>query len=186
MSDALLVCSGNTFTSLIELIASEPLDAPTTRRSSVTLLDCASDFFSLVTSTEQLRFVQLKLLCLSFLVRGHLIAAFVEAPLVIWRCFVLFVSSFGPFNIDFTSGNQHTQLASNSAQSSSHSFTLRLSRLCVSIFVRSNMRSTLCNNACLFSRYSNTRSFNFPLQRIAFYSSSLSSMSLTRVRSLPT
>ena len=84
LTDPLLLCSGNTFTSLTELITSEGLDTSTTSTtwssSSVTLLDCGSDFISLATSTEQLRFVGLKLLCLSFLVQGHLNAAFVETP----------------------------------------------------------------------------------------------------------
>ena len=133
LTDPLLLCSGNTFKTLIDLITSHGLAAPTTRRSSsVTLFDCVSDLFSLVTSTEQLRFVGLKLLCLSFLVWGHLIASFVETPIVTWRCFVLFVSSFGPFNIVFTSGDQYPQLASNFTKNSSHSVTLRLSCLCFS------------------------------------------------------
>ena len=58
MTDPLLLCSGNAFTSLIDVVTSEGSDAQSTRRSSsVTLLDCASDFFSLVASTEQCCFV---------------------------------------------------------------------------------------------------------------------------------
>ena len=139
---------------------SQGLDAPTTRHcSSVTLFDNASDCCWLVASTEQLRFVGLKLLCFSFLVWRHLVAAFVEASLVTWRSLVLFVSSCGPFNVVFTSGNQCPQLTSNCAKNSSHSVTLRLSRLCVSPFERSKMRSTLCSSSRMDLVLINTRDY---------------------------
>ena len=86
-----------------------------------------------------------------FFERGYLIAASAGVPFAIWLSFNAFVPSIGHFNACFASGNQYPQLDSNFAKHSSHSVTLRRSCLCVSSFVRLNIRSTLNSNACRLS-----------------------------------